>query len=146
MGCNCNAYKKSTIEAIATAPQLVATDGALEYTLFRETGAALEAMGATGIRINKPGLYLVLFNGSAAEGGTAGNITVQLLRDGQEVAGATATAISAAATANVNLGFSTVVEVLGSCGCVSNRPTLTVQNQGTGATFIDASFKVVKLA
>lgn len=134
------------MEAYSTAPQTLATGQIIEYASFKQTGEAMETIGSTGIRIKKSGLYYVSFNASAVESGTVGNITVQLLKDGVPIPYAVSTEQSAGATNVINLGFSTVVEVLGSCGCVENRPTLTVESTGVGATFNIANLTVVKLA
>lgn len=143
MGCN---NRVSTMEGYAIAPQTLATGAVIEYSTFKETGGALEDIGSTGIKINKSGLYYVSFDVSATVSATAGNITVQLIKDGAPVPYVVATESSTATTDVVNLGFSTVVEVLGSCGCVVNKPTFTVENTGVGAILYNANFKVVKLA
>lgn len=144
MGCNC--FKKSSIEGYSTSPQTLATGQIIEYASFKQTGESLNEVGSTGIKIEKSGLYYISFDASAVESGTAGNVTVQLLQDGVPVPYAVATSYSSGVTDVVNLGFSTVIEVLGSCGCVVNRPTFTVENSGVDATYSIADLIVVKLA
>lgn len=144
MSCNC--YKKSTAKAVNVTAQTVANNGIVNYTQFTDTGASIVESGNTGLKIVKPGLYLVSFNASVASGGTAGTITAQLLRNGAAVIGALSSAYSASATVIESVAFTTVVEVLGSCNCVNNETTLTIANTGVDGTFANAELTVVKLA
>ena len=100
---------------------------------------------STNFNLNKPGYYFVSFNGSGATSATAGEITAQLLLNGEEVPGAVASSYSGATTENVDLGFCSIVKVYPSCCCVDNSAVLTVQNSGVGATFSNLNIVITKL-
>lgn len=144
MACNC--YKKSTAKAVNVTSQAVAANGIVNYTQFNESGISIVESGNTGLKILKPGLYLVTFNASVASGATAGLVTAQLMRNGIAEVGAVSSAYSASATVTESVAFTTVIEVLGSCNCVNNETTLTVANTGVDGTFANAQLTVVKLA
>ena len=144
MACNC--YKKSTAKAVNVTAQTLAANAIVAYTQFDESGISIIESGNTGFKIVKPGLYLVSFNASVASGGTAGTVTAQLMRNGTAVSGAVSSAYSASATVIESVAFTTVIEVLGSCGCINNTTTLTVANTGIEAAYNNAELTVVKLA
>ena len=144
MACNC--YKKSTAKAVNVTPQALAVNGIVNYTQFDESGISIIESGNTGLKIVKPGLYLVSFSASVASGTAAGTVTAQLMRNGTAEAGAVSSAYSASATVIESVSFTTVIEVLGSCGCINNTTTLTVANVGVDATYNNAELTVVKLA
>jgi len=102
--------------------------------------------GSAGIDLNKPGIYMVHFNGDAAESGVAGDITVQLFVDGVLYPGAEATATSGAITTIVNLDFETLVRVRPDCGpCGNPITTITFVDTGVGAVFSNAEVVVTKI-
>ena len=141
-----NNYKKSTLQAWNLATQAAAVNDVLKFNNSQKTGCAVEFANGTGsITIRKPGLYQVVFNGIAVESGTAGNVAVQLQKNGVDVSGATAQATSANATAIVNPAFTTIIEVPQSCACVNNTAVLTVKNSGVAANFTTANLSVTKL-
>lgn len=144
MSCN-NRYKKSTLNAYSQSNLTVETDGLLSFANFKETGCSIRFNGGTSINVDKPGLYQVIFNANAAESAAAGNIAVQLYRNGMEVPGAIAEAESGETTDIENLAFSTIVEVPPSCCCVDNDTILTVVNIGVSAVYSNANISVVKL-
>ena len=101
--------------------------------------------GTPTFKLNKPGYYFVTFNGDAAgSAAAAGDITIQMLANGVEVPGATATE-TAAEGSTVNLSFSRIVKVLPSCCSIDNSQTLTFSNTGVGAIFSDANVVITKL-
>lgn len=144
MACS-KSYRKSTIKAYSIADQVVAQNANVEFDNFSGTGCSIRAMGSTGVEISKPGLYLVTVNASCSEAGTAGDITLQLNRNGVAIPGALATDTSAAETSIANVSFCTILEVLSSCACVDNTTMLTIENIGVNATIQNVEMNVVKL-
>jgi hypothetical protein len=141
-----NIYKKSTLQAWNLSAQAAAVNDVLNFNNSQKTGCAVEFANGTGsVTIRKPGLYQIAFNGVAVESGTAGDVAVQLQKNGADVPGAIAQATSANATAVVNPAFETIVEVPQSCACVNNTAVLTVKNIGVAANFANANLSVVKL-
>lgn len=139
-------YKKSTLQAWNLSAQAAAVNDVLKFNSSQKTGCAVEFANGTGsVTIQKPGLYQVAFNGIAVESGTAGDVAVQLQKNGADVPGAIAQATSANATAVVNPAFETIIEVPQSCACVNNTAVLTVKNIGVAANFANANLSVVKL-
>ena len=139
-------YKKSTLQAWNLSAQSAAVNDVLKFNNSQKTGCAVEFANGTGsVTIRKPGLYQIAFNGIAVESGTAGDVAVQLQKNGADVPGATAQATSANATAVVNPAFETIIEVPQSCACVNNTAVLTVKNVGVAANFANANLSVVKL-
>lgn len=107
----------------------------------------LHSAGSTSFALNKPGFYFVSFTGTGAiSGATAGSITVNLLKNGTALPGATATQTSASTTDIRTVNFSKIVQVLPSCCAVNNSVTLTFQNAGLGATFSNVNVAITKIA
>ena len=102
--------------------------------------------GSTAINLNKPGFYFVTFNGTASATAAATDpIIVALQKNGAEIDGATASALSSAVDTPVNLSFSTIVRVLPSCPYIDNNVTLTLINSGILADYSEANVVVTKL-
>lgn len=142
---SCNRYRKSTLNAYTQSNQAVAANGLIPFANFKRTGESIRFNGGTSVNIDKPGLYQVIFNGIVSETTTAGNVILQLHRNGIAVPGAIAEAQSGSATDIENLAFATIIEVSPSCCCVDNDSVLTVVNTGVGATLANANITVVKL-
>lgn len=117
-----NIYKKSTLQAWNLSAQAAAVNDILTFNNSQKTGCAVEFAN-----------------------GTAGDVAVQLQKNGADVPGAIAQATSANATAVVNPAFETIIEVPQSCACVNNTAVLTVKNIGVAANFANANLSVVKL-
>lgn len=101
------------------------------------------------IALNKEGVYMVSFDGSAAatESTTTGNITVQMTKDGTLVAQALATNSSTATTDIESLSFVTLVQVNrnNSCRCCDAPVILRFINTGIPATFTQANVVITKI-
>ena len=82
----------------------------------------------------------------AITGATAGAITVNLLKNGVALPGATATQTSASATDIRTVNFSKIVQVLPSCCAINNTTTLTFQNAGLDTTYSNVNVVITKLA
>ena len=149
MSCaNCaNMYQKSSVNAYTQAGQTVVTGSPVTFVNGTRTGCSINfTAGTTSIRLAKPGLYQVQFSAYGAESGTAGNITVQMYRNGVAVPGAVSSANSTTVTDVKAIGFSSVVRVLPSCAAIDNDVTLTFVNTGVGATFGNVQATVIKMA
>ena len=142
----CRRYQKSTLYAYTQASQSVEVNLPVAFNNSQKTGCSIELETPNIIELCNPGLYLVEFNGSAATSGTAGDITVQLQRNGVNVPGALATNTSSATTDIESLSFSTIIDVLPSCCAVNNQTNLAVINSGVAATFANVTINIVKLA
>lgn len=138
-----NKFKKSTLSAYGAPDQAVAINGLVAFANFQQTGCSIAFSGGTGIEIKTPGIYHIIFNGVAS--GAAGEITVQLMKNGVLIPGTETTIATTGATDLENISFSTIIEVLPSCSCINNNVELTIQNTGIAAVFASASINVVKL-
>lgn len=139
------ACRRSIVKAKLTSQQVLATGALIPFDTIVAQGCSAVPSGSTGITLKGEGVYLIEFNATATEGGTAGLLTVQLERDGVAVPGVLASATSTAATDYEDFAFSEIIDLKKSCLCVDNSTTITVANTGTGATFINAYLKVIKL-
>lgn len=142
----CSKYQKSTLYAYTQASQSVGVNLPVAFNNNQKTGCSIELETPNIIELCNSGLYLVEFNGSAATSETAGDITVQLQRNGVNVSGALATNTSSATTDIESLSFSTIIDVLPSCCAVNNQTSLSVVNTGIAATFANVAINIVKLA
>ena len=140
-----NNYKKSTLKAVINSDKELDVNALIPFDRFTKTGCSISQENDSSIRIKKPGLYLVSFNGIAVESETAGNLIVQLQNNGEDVIGAIAENTSESATSMRNLSFTTVIEVLNSCNCIDNSALLTVINEGVSAIFSNANLTIIKL-
>lgn len=146
-----NRFSKSTLTTYNNTSQTLDANANVVFsTNYKLTGCSIRHTVETPtINIASSGLYLVTFSASGVESGTAGDITLQLFRNGIAVPSAIATANSASATDIVNLSNSTIIEVDRVCPCANSGLTaipLTLVNTGVGATFSNISLTVIKLA
>ena len=135
-----------------SSAQSVAVDGVLVYDTdqFNRGVATSHTAGSGTFTLNRPGVYLVKFNGVAAAQETADDavVTAQLYKNGSEVTNAFGSETSGGATDVVNIGFETLVEVLPYCPFTSTNNgivSLTVQNTGVAATYSLANIVVIKV-
>ena len=142
MTCN----QKSALTTVATAAQTVVANGYVNFTSNNLlTGIAIaHTAGSNSVRLLR-GLYLVTLNADISPA-AAGDIGLQLVRDGVAVAvsGAEAT-VTGAVGDTYNVGFATLIRVLPSCCVIDNNATLQVQATAAG-TVDNVSLSVVKLA
>lgn len=89
------------------------------------------------------GLYLVTLNADVTPT-AAGDIGLQLIRNGVAVPGAEAT-VTGATGDTYNVSFATLIRVLPSCCVINNNSMLQVQATAAG-TITNASLSVVKMA
>ena len=140
-----NRYRKSTLRAYTDTTQVVASNSLIPFANYKDTGCSIDFSGGTSVKINKPGLYQITFNGYAVESTETGNIVVQLISNGSKINGAAAEVNSSSTTDIKNLSFSTIVDVSPSCNCIDNDVVITVLNEGVDASFGNANLTVIKL-
>lgn len=138
----CN--QKSALTTVATAAQAVAANGFVNFpTNNLLTGVAIgHIAGSNAVNLIR-GLYLVTLNADVTPT-AAGDIGLQLVRNGAVVPGAEAT-VTGATGDTYNVSFATLIRVLPSCCVINNNSMLQVQATAAG-TITNASLSVVKMA
>lgn len=139
-------FRKSTAVVVSLNAQTLAANDFIEFTSANNvTGRSIVFnAGTTPVKLLSQGLYLVTVNANLL-GTDTGAVTLQLLDNNVNVAGALATETVAQGD-YYNVSFSTVIEVLPSCCCNQNTANLQMQVLTTGITVENASITVVKLA
>ncbi len=131
---------KSLIYTAMQTPATVAVNGIIPLgTIVRRYGCNCDLNG-NGIAINGSGYYDVDVSVEAAPT-AAGTVTVQLLKDGVAVPGATASATVTAAADVVTLAFPATVRL----GCCSTGSVLTLLLTGAASTINNAAMRVEKI-
>lgn len=138
----CN--QKSALTTVTTAAQAVAANGFVNFpTNNLLTGVAIgHVAGSNAVNLIR-GLYLVTLNADVTPT-AAGDIGLQLVRNGAVVPGAEAT-VTGATGDTYNVSFATLIRVLPSCCVINNNSMLQVQTTAAG-TITNASLSVVKMA
>ena len=99
------------IEADAKNQSIPATTGIVPFTsVSLKKGQTVELNGVNSIQLNKCGVYEVIFNATALAG-TAGNVTIEMTKNGVTQPQATTTITGATTTTAVNVPISTLVQV-----------------------------------
>jgi hypothetical protein len=92
--------------------------------------------GSQTINLNRPGLYLVQYNGTLANNtNAAGVVGAQIFVNGVAIPQAKGVETSSGAAEVVNVGINTYIRVLPSCAAIDNRTTITVVNVGLEANY-----------
>lgn len=131
---------KSLIYVAMQTPTAVAVNGIIPLgTIVRRYGCNCNLNG-NGIAINGQGYYDVDVSVEAVPD-AAGTVTVQLLKDGVAVPGATATATVAAVANTVTLAFPATVRL----GCCSTGSVLTLLLTGAASTVNNVAARVEKI-
>ena len=121
-------------------PTAVAVNGIIPLgTIVRRYGCNCNLNG-NGIAINGQGYYDVDVSVEAVPD-AAGTVTVQLLKDGVAVPGATAAATVAAVANTVTLAFPATVRL----GCCSTGSVLTLLLTGAASTVNNVAARVEKI-
>lgn len=125
----CN--QKSALTTVATAAQTVAANGFVGFpTNNLLTGVSIKhTAGSTSVNLIQ-GLYLVTLNADITPT-AAGDIGLNLLRNGVAVPGAEAT-VTGATGDTYNISFATLLRVLPSCCVIDNNAALQVQATAAG--------------
>ena len=131
---------KSLIYTAMQTPTAVAVNGIIPLgTIVRRYGCNCNLNG-NGIAINGQGYYNVDVSVEAVPD-AAGTVTVQLLKDGVAVPGATAAATVAAVANTVTLAFPATVRL----GCCSTGSVLTLLLTGAASTVNNVAARVEKI-
>lgn len=131
---------KSLIYTAMQTPTAVAVNGIIPLgTIVRRYGCNCNLNG-NGIAINGQGYYDVDVSVEAVPD-AAGTVTVQLLKDGVAVPGATAAATVAAVANTVTLAFPATVRL----GCCSTGSVLTLLLTGAAFTVNNVAARVEKI-
>ncbi|OLA00142.1 MAG: hypothetical protein BHV90_14740 [Clostridiales bacterium 42_27] len=131
---------KSLIYVAMQTPTAVAVNGIIPLgTIVRRYGCNCNLNG-NGIAINGQGYYDVDVSVEAVPD-AAGTVTVQLLKDGVAVPGATAAATVAAVANTVTLAFPATVRL----GCCSTGSVLTLLLTGAASTVNNVAARVEKI-
>lgn len=131
---------KSLIYTAMQTPTAVAVNGIIPLgTIVRRYGCNCNLNG-NGVSINGSGYYDADVSVTAVPA-AAGTVTVQLLKDGVAIPGATASATVAAADTAVTLAFPASVRL----GCCSTGSVLTLLLTGAASTVNNAAVRVEKI-
>lgn len=139
--CNC----KSTIDANFVASQALAINDVFNFPNVTKTGISVISNGSGSFTLDNAGLYLIIASVSGA-GAAAGNLSIQINRNGVLIPGTVQVANSTAATDIVNLTTSTIVDIPHSCACINNDAVITIVNSGIAGTFVNGAIQIIKLA
>lgn len=109
------------------------------------TGCTATLSGTTAINLNRPGFYKVTF--TAVASAAAANATINMLRNGSQIPGWTASAFSTAAGDNVNLVIDAIVQVGPNDTCNQALSAVALTFAAASAiTVTNATVSVTKLA
>lgn len=138
-------YKKSSLDAVTVAAQVLAVGDVLEFNQNNVwTGRSIWHNGGASIRLLKAGLYLVTVDADVL-GTAAGPVTLQLLNNNVAVPGAQATFTAVAATTE-HVSFSTLIHLPLSCCTYSTTSDNLTVSISAAATVTNAHIVVAKLA
>lgn len=134
------------LQVYNTTTQTLAVNSALEFssTAIKTNCSSSIQSNSTTITLNKPGFYIVEFNG-IAQATDPGVVQVQLEKDGTLVPYALA-AESGVAGDTVNLSFKTLIPVRCSCPAMDNTVNLTFINNGVAASYTLTNVVVTRVA
>lgn len=133
------------IDAVNVAPQTVAANAAVVFGNTRIfTGCSVRhEQGSSRFVALKPGVYEVTFNANVAipTGGTVGPITLDIIQDGEAVAGSKMITTPAAVELLENVSSTILIRVYG-CGCCTS---LSVRNSSPADALVqDANFVITR--
>lgn len=134
------------IEAYSKNQSIPATTGIVPFTgVSLKKGQTVELNGVNSIQLNKCGVYEVIFNATALAG-TAGDVTIEMTKNGVTQPQATTTITGATTTTAVNVPISTLVQVKdnNSCCCCDAPTILQFLNTGVAIT-ADTNVVVTKV-
>lgn len=134
--------------------QAVATDGFVNFgNVYRKyckkcNGVSTFATNGESVSLNQTGIYHLTIT-AVGTGDVAGDVTLQLFVDGEEVSGAFSTETITTATTEFRT-FVIDYYILVNSSCILNQPsvlskTISVQNTGVDATFTSVVFNVERV-
>lgn len=124
------------LEAYSKNQTIPATTGVIPFnSVTLKKGCTAELNGVSSIQLNKCGVYEVIFNAMALAT-TAGDITVEMTKNGVAQPQATRTITGATVTTSVNVPIATLVQVTdnNSCRCCDTPTILQFINTGVAWT------------
>lgn len=124
------------LEAYSKNQTVPATTGITPFnSVTLKKGCTAELNGVSSIQLNKCGVYEVIFN-AIALATTAGDITVEMTKNGVAQPQATRTITGATVATSVNVPISTLVQVTdnNSCRCCDTPTILQFINTGVAWT------------
>lgn len=134
--------------------QAVATDGFVNFgNVYRKyckkcNGVSTFATNGESVSLNQTGIYHLTIT-AVGTGDVAGDVTLQLFVDGEEVSGAFSTETITTATTELRT-FVIDYYILVNSSCILNQPsvlskTISVQNTGVDATFTSVVLNVERV-
>lgn len=124
------------LEAYSKNQTIPATTGVIPFnSVTLKKGCTAELNGVSSIQLNKCGVYEVIFNATALAT-TAGDITVEMTKNGVAQPQATRTITGATVATSVNVPIATLVQVTdnNSCRCCDTPTILQFINTGVAWT------------
>lgn len=156
MSNNCNnQFLKSLLTIYNDENQTLANGVPATFTkIYVDDGVSISTpltnnTSSTTIYLNKKGRYLVQFNAVAVENGTAGEVAMQVYRNGVAVPSAYSASYSTSTTDSRAISSQTIIEVNNVCPCCGNgvdKIPLTFVNVGVDAIYSYVSVTIIKLA
>lgn len=131
------------LEVYSKNQTIPATNGLVPFTSQAlKKGCTAELTGTNTVQLNKCGVYEIIFEGEYLAS-AAGNIVIQMLKDGVAQPQAIRTVTGATTTESKSVSISTLVQVKdnNSCNCC-DAPT-TIQFVNTGVEIVGDSNVVV---
>lgn len=110
-------------------------------------GCSTQLQGVSTIQLNKSGIYEITVS-AVATATAAGQISIQLEKDGVLQPQAFSAVTAADTTSLQSLGFTTLVQVThnNNCNCVCTIPTnIDIINTGVAATFNSVTVTVIRV-
>ena len=132
-------YSKN-IDVLANAPITLNNVALLK-------GNSTQLQGVSTIQLNKVGIYEVTVS-AVATASTAGEISIQLEKNGVLQPQAVSAVTAADTTSSYSLGFTTLVQVIqnNNYNCICTIPTnIDIINTGVAATFNSITVTVVRV-
>lgn len=124
------------LEAYSKNQTITATTGIIPFdSVTLKKGCTAQLNGVSSIQLNKCGVYEIIFNATALAT-TAGNITVEMTKNGVAQTQATRTITGATVATSVNVPIATLVQVTdnNSCRCCDTPTILQFINTGVAWT------------
>lgn len=145
MSCNKCCCSKVVYSGSSNATQALGLNDTLS---FNKNISANVDFTSKSVTLNRPGIYLINVSASGSiTGATAGNIIIQLQRNGVNLDGSYRSVTTSTATTDIeNMSITGIVRVDETCCPLNDQSaTITVANTGVAATFVNVTITVVRL-
>ena len=134
------------LEIYSKNQTIAETTGIIPFTSTAlKKGCTSELFGTDTIYLNKCGVYEIIFEGEYVAG-TAGNINIQMTKNGTVQQQSIRTVIGASTTESKSVSICTLVQVKGSntCRCCDSPTVIQFINTGVGIVG-DSNLTITKL-